>query len=898
MPAELVAAYFFEEGTFAFYATEFAVRLVTTYAITSLILKNQQQAAQQGIEIQLGPATDNKLPVVYGERFCKPIVTDAIISTDQKTMWYVLSLSEAPTYGEFTVGEVYYDGKLLIFDPNNPSEITGWYQQPKKHSKVGGTYNTKPAGKLSMWFYRNGSLLIGTQHQTYTMTSDQRDADIASTSTGSTLISAIDVLSDSAIPLSTQWTAARTTSTAVVANTVEDIAAGDTVIFVDSVSGILYGAEITNHPDVFGTSNSVVAVNSDAGSFTIAQPALTSLTAPAAIDLTNSTISGNLMNNATFAIIRLQYDQNSGIYGLGGMDIKLRNPQTQLPGYAIYDYLTNDTYGCGVDPANINIDSLVFLDTISTATLSIVDTAGTTVTNSFTYQVNGIVDTTQDCLTNLNNLTDACDSWLQWDERLGQWGVKMNLSLEQSGGSTATMRVITSDHIIGGINLTPTDLKTSANKITVAFPNSDIINQTDYRYYFLKDDRPELISPNEPDNNIDINMPFVTDSIQATYLGYRKLFMSREDVVINFSMDYSGIGIQAGEIIAVNHEWYGWVPGQYNNGYYPGKPFRVTQVKESKDASGFLGVQVVASSYNDSIYTTVNPHFYTPDQFGINQDPHNIQTPDAPYRIGDAVYETVPLNGYVNSMEIWASTTTNVADYQYISNVSQGPNTFLTPGSVVSWSLLQYPSYTGYVIARAVGPTTYSDFSTPYAITYVSPNAQTTGTVQNSTSTDSVFIHNADEIYSEQFLAFSRNVAGYSPMAASETIYYDANQAVVYLPGVGTNGTITAYSTATFADVSNAWSYYDVGAQVDFPNFGGLLGINTVYVGTSTDQSGNLALWLCGNQSATRVGDSSADTGMDGTVTYNSTITGYTWTNTGTTGTGAVFLAFKTAGLG
>ena len=645
MPASLIATAVFglAEGTFAFTAATFAIRLATTFAIASLVSKNaagSNSSGTPGGEIQLGPATDNKVPVVYGETYVSPIITDAIISTDQQTMWYVLTFSEATASGVLSFGEVWYDGKLLLFDGSpggNPNTITGWWTRPKKRSKIGGTIETKVAGKISMWFYNNG-IAPGTQHLAY----DTSNGGYANTIDNyqTTNDTALSILTDSRIPAETQWT----TSTQ--------------------------------------------------------------------------------MTGAAFAILRLDYDSNAGITGLGTIQAKLINTLNQ-PGDVIKDYLTNTRYGCGIPLANINTNSLTNINTISLAPLTITDTEGNTTSSNFTYEINGIVNTTQDCLTNLNNMTDACDSWLQWDERLAKWGVIPNISLIQAGLTTAT-NIITSDQIIGGINLVPTDLKSSANKITISFPNEDIISQTDYRYYWLES---QFKSPNEPENNIDIKMPFVNNSFQGTYLGYRKLFMSREDVIINFSMDYSGIKYNAGDIVFIKHEWYGWDLGTYNGLVCPGKPFRITQIKEAKDSTGFLSVQITAMSYNDSIYFTMNPHYYTPDQFGQLTATNFISQPDTPIIPSTLVNTTagsyvvqgnIPQYGNVTAMEFWYSVkgaalipSNNYVLYntQYYNGGSLYPHT-ATDGSVFyEQSSVYLPTANYWWRTRAQGPNSSSDFS-------------------------------------------------------------------------------------------------------------------------------------------------------------------------------------------
>jgi hypothetical protein len=718
MPASLIAAALFESA-FAVAAATFVIRVVMAIAISKLLAKNvaDQQAGQTstpGTEIQLGPNTDNKVPVVYGNRFTPGIVTDAIISHDQTTMWYVVTFAEK-TGGTTNFGHVYYDGKLLIFDPDNPSEITGWYTQPKRHSKVGGHYNTKPAGKVSMWFYPNGSLSTGATHYCYTMTSTAEDADIDTVVTGTTDTDAITLLQNSAIDSSQQWT------------------------------------------------------------------------------------SSDTMKGATFAIIKLVYDQNAGIYGLGQIDLEIQN-SLHNPGDVFLDYFTNTNYGCGIPIENVNTASLAFLNSLSVEPITIYDTDGNLVTSSYTYSIDGILDTAQDCLTNLNNLSDACDSWVQWDEKLGQWGIIPNISLEQAGGSTATMTVINSDQIIGGVNLVPTDLKSSANQITIAFPNIDLYNQTDYRYYWLDS---QFMSPNEPVNNIDINMPFVTSSTQATILGYRKLWMGREDIAINFSMDYSGIHLNAGDIFALQHEWYGWEPGEYNGVYFPGKPFRATQVKESKDSSGFLSVEISAIAYNDSIYYTTNPHFFTPDTFGLAVETNDISTPIPPYASAGILYATSPAHGNVSAMEFWISTSTQTADYQLLQTVSPGDGTLYSSGTVVTYDLKTLPTYTGYAISRAQGPHTVSNFSTPYAFTWVNEALNGNANTAN-TATDAINVNTNHTVSATDFylnMINSANAGGYVGVEYNSGVVYSANNSTLTSPAL--SSTTASHTTLNIASVAN-----------------------------------------------------------------------------------------------
>lgn len=69
-----------------------------------------------GVRIQFPPATNNKIPIVYGSANTKGVITDARISNGNQTMTYVLVLSEKTQTGTFTIGDVYWNDQKLIFN--------------------------------------------------------------------------------------------------------------------------------------------------------------------------------------------------------------------------------------------------------------------------------------------------------------------------------------------------------------------------------------------------------------------------------------------------------------------------------------------------------------------------------------------------------------------------------------------------------------------------------------------------------------------------------------------------------------------------------------------------------------------------------------------------------------
>ena len=101
---------------------------------------------------QLAPATDNKLPVIYGSAYIGGIVTDLSISENNQEMYYVISLSEVTGNGTdtFTFGNIYYAGKKVIFNADG-------YTVDALLDESTGVEDTTVKGLIQFYLYRNGS---------------------------------------------------------------------------------------------------------------------------------------------------------------------------------------------------------------------------------------------------------------------------------------------------------------------------------------------------------------------------------------------------------------------------------------------------------------------------------------------------------------------------------------------------------------------------------------------------------------------------------------------------------------------------------------------------------------------------------------------------------------------
>ena len=590
-------------SAFGIAAIGFGVRMLASIMVTSLLSNrnnnsnNGAGAAQNsGARVQLPPATDNKLAVVYGSAFISPTIVDAKISSDQKVMWYVCALTEVTDSGTTTFDNVYWGDKQLTFDATDRTKVISW-------TDTNGATDDKVNGNMYIYLYSNGS----------------------NSPTNST-VSAIDVLSDEQIEASQRWNGSKYTY----------------------------------------TDNGV-----------------------------NYTPS---MYKVTFAVVKLVYNQEAGITGMQNMTYQMTNTLTK-PGAVIFDYLTNDRYGCGIPSANINTTSLTELDAYSDELIYYVPTGGSEPTAyRARYRINGPLNTGNNCLSNFQQLADACDSWIVWNEITSTWGVVINQSyLDYT--TFADLFLINSSCIIGGVEVIPVDLNSTYNSIETQFPNSKIKDQTDYQYITL--DAVDM-SPNEPFNRLTLQLPQVNNSVQANYIATRRLIQSREDLIVNLSMDYSGIQIDAGDVVKVTHEVYGWIE----------KLFRVLQVQETKGMDGSLGVRLNLSEYSEQVYENINISDYDPEENTGISDPNNLGAPSIPTLITNGLAygnirsvkmtSTTPTTGLVMSMDFNLGSSANISTHTLVKSVTTSTGIPFAAGVSVSFDLNDLPPgvYYGSVTAR------------------------------------------------------------------------------------------------------------------------------------------------------------------------------------------------------
>ena len=104
-------------GTFAYAATVFAVNFALSMIVTRVFGDNPETQQDMGVRQQVPPSAVNAIPIVYGSAYMGGTFVDAVLTEDQKTMYYVLAISCISPNGQFSfnTADMYYGDRLITF---------------------------------------------------------------------------------------------------------------------------------------------------------------------------------------------------------------------------------------------------------------------------------------------------------------------------------------------------------------------------------------------------------------------------------------------------------------------------------------------------------------------------------------------------------------------------------------------------------------------------------------------------------------------------------------------------------------------------------------------------------------------------------------------------------------
>lgn len=201
-----------------------------------------------GVRLQVTANTDNKVPVLYGSAYFGGIITDAVMTNTNKTMYYCLTLCEQTgtklsdgQASEIKFKDIYWNNQRIVF---NNDGITANYTVD-----ANGQQDTSISGLVTIRGYSGGSA---------------------------------------------------------------------------SPKQIETGATYSGYQST-----------------------------PAYSFMPGWSTSTHTMNDLVFAIVKVDYNKDKNVTGLGDMLFRMENTMT-LPGDCIYDYMNNSRYGAAIDATEIN----------------------------------------------------------------------------------------------------------------------------------------------------------------------------------------------------------------------------------------------------------------------------------------------------------------------------------------------------------------------------------------------------------------------------------------------------------------------------------------------------------------------------------------------------------------
>jgi len=587
-------------------ATQMAVTFAVSVVASRIFAPNVPQAQQNNIRQQVPPDPTAGIPLVYGDAYTGGRFCDAVLTQDQKSMFYVMVISNISPNGQFiynlpaaatppTASQFYYSDQTITFDTTDQTKVVSLTDGAGNVDT--SIMNDDGSSKLYIYLYTSSASGVITPVNTTLMPSDVMTYDPSNPNT---------------CPSGQQW----------------------------------------------ATTN-------------------------------------RQMNGLAFAIIRLNYNNNSpGTTSLQPVTFYvshyLNSTGCAKPGDVWYDYLTNPIYGGAVDPSFVSSASATALNTYSDQLINYIDSNGNPQTTP-RYRFNGVLDTGQTVLSNIDLMMTCCDCWQAYQAATGYWEVVINQSITPSFAFDDT-------NIVGSITVGELDITQMINQIEAKF--NDSTNRDQAGYVNLQTPA-NLIYQNEPVNKFTVSYDLVNNSVMAQYLANRTLEQNRLDLVVNFSTNYTGIQVNAGDVVTVTNSYYGWTNQQ----------FRVMQVKEASLPDGSLGAALQLIAYDSNVYATSDITQYHPTPRSGLASPNFFSALTAPtvtahYETANIPYFNVqifiPVTGRVTNSTLYYTTvaTPSGSDWKVWSNAQTANslpapnNTYYTFVDIVLPAATYYFAYT------------------------------------------------------------------------------------------------------------------------------------------------------------------------------------------------------------
>lgn len=611
-------------------------------------------SASQGGRIQVPPATNNKIPVLYGDAYVNGIITDArLISTDQKTnntMFYCIVLSETcnDVGAVYDVNNIYWNDLRLtqVDSTTNAHKIKDGRKNVDNvdtsiEDFIDTNFIVDGASLVEIRVYAGSSAANKQIFPSQASTNTQAAYDFWGNDDNSWTTSfAMTGLVFAIVKVTYNGEKGFTALPNMTFNVSNSIS-NPADVWEDYMTGIRYGAGInSSYIDSTATTawrNFCAEDISYTGKDGVTIQATDRYKINGLLDTTRSVkenIDIILQNGGAW----MSYDVATGLWSpVIKKAITAGDPTVSASHFTASRNAGNELTVTVFPEGRIETGQLLYNSAgtlIGTITGQVAPTAGQTAgqIGKYTTSTSGAISSTT-FYTTAPDLLDFSD-----------------------------------DNIISGISISSTRLDDLYNAVEAEF--YDQYNKDQKAYARNKIDAGER-NPNEPDNQLRMSLDLCNNSMQADILGQMELRQSRDDLVIDFTSNHYGIQTQAGDIINVYSDLYDWAP----------KLFRVMRVKEQETEEGGLVAQIQAMEYNGDVYT-IEPieEFTTEENIGIGVYGASPNLPPPP----DVIIAAIDADVAIPNFQLQVTIPTSGGPYDEIElYYTEGWDEYPITGTVV-----------------------------------------------------------------------------------------------------------------------------------------------------------------------------------------------------------------------
>ena len=279
------------------------------------------------------------------------------------------------------------------------------------------------------------------------------------------------------------------------------------------------------------------------------------------------------------------------------------------PAWCLLDYLTDTTYGKGINIADIDLQS--FYNASQTAITQVTPYSGGSDINLF--DCNAVIDTQQKIIDNVRFLLRGMRGFLPYTQG------KYKLILEESGSASLNLN---KDNIIGGIKLSSEKKNEKYNRININYINPEKNYEVDTVVYPETDAEHQTLKTEDGGflQEFQLDLQMITNPYQALEFGKVVLQRSRNQLGLTLTANYSAMDLAIGDIVSVTDDILGM----------SAKPFRVVSMSINLNYT----VQLSLIEHQSSWYTweenneqPVVPDTNLPNPFTV-QPPASITLSD------------------------------------------------------------------------------------------------------------------------------------------------------------------------------------------------------------------------------------------------------------------------------